>query len=373
MFPNGNLSNEVPKKLLDFQEFLVRKIRQDRINGVKLFQELKDRGYSGSYNTLNRFLNTLNRYTNRANHRFETDPGEQAQVDWGHFGKVEVEGIDYKLYCFVYMLSYSRMMYAEFTTKMDLQTFEQCHVNAFEAVGRSKNIVYDNLKTVVLRRENIGSPHPHIVYNPAFLDFSQYYGFQIIACPPYWPKSKGKVEAGVKYIRNNFMNTLTVGKKGDSIVELNNKLSKWLHELANSRVHRTTNEIPYERWLKERKSLNFIEDFPLYSFSTFVSRNTTLDGLVQYKSNFYSVPLKYSRRKVQVKEIKKNGLAYVEVYCGDQIIANHLMGTERGKWIEDKSHRPTAERKLTKFQLIKQVQSVQITNNSLDYYDRLIP
>lgn len=357
-------------------------------NIYKLFLEVKSFGYSGSYASVYRYLKFKVKELEIKNYkpsiRFETGPGQQAQVDWGSFGKIEIDDKIERLYCFVYVLGYSRAMYIEFTIKQNLQTLEECHINAFEELGIPEIIVYDNMKTVVLSREKLpdGKVKPHL--NPAFLDFAQFYGFKVHLCSPYWPRAKGKVESGVKYVRNNFMQGMKFGKSFKSLQELNFQALVWLKNVANLRNHGTTGEIPVERWQREKDFLHFPNDFPKYEISPTFSRSSTKDGLIRYKSNFYSIPVDFSRKKLFVKEINNNGLVLVGIYYQDKMIASHPISSEKGKWVINRDHflrEPSlvkdGQRKRYKKQQIglikKPVLSRQtVYTRGLNYYDQLL-
>lgn len=365
------------KKLSKFESHLSKRFRSGITNSMKLYREIKEQGYKGSYALVNRFLHQGNS-NYKPSIRFETEAGEQAQVDWGSFGKIEINGRIERLYCFVYVLEYSRMAYIEFTIKQNLHTLENCHIHAFEKIGIPKTIVYDNMKTVVIRREKLpdGRNIPH--FNPAFFDFSEHYGFHIFACPPYWPRAKGKVEASVKYVRNNFMKGMKYRKGFTSLNELNKKAQQWLNTTANTRIHRTTEERPVDRWLKEKKYLHFPINIPAYTSSPFMARNSTKDGLIQYKSNFYSVPIEYARRKLFVKEVNRNGIVGLKIYFQDMIVAEHLVSHERGEWVVDDSHfmresrvHDKGVRKVLSKKKIKK-SSPDIGIRPLSYYDQFV-
>lgn len=329
------------KKITRFRESLDKRIRNGVTNCRKLFTEITKQGYAGSYISVYRYLKSYQREQEasfRVSLRFETQPGEQAQVDWGSFGKIEVNGKKERLYAFVYVLGWSRMMHVEFTIKQTLPVLQQCHIYVFEKLGIPRTIVYDNMKTVVLRREKLFNRNEKLHYNPAFLDFAQYYGFKIYLCPPYWPRAKGKVESGVKYLRNNFMQGMRFGKDFLSLVELNQKVSIWLENVANKRLHKTTNEVPHERWNIEKNYLRFSHEFPPYQTSRFISLNSMQNGMLQYKYNFYSVPLEFARRKLLVEEIYENGIGYIKLYHEDKLITTHKLSSARGEWITKDEH-----------------------------------
>lgn len=331
-----------PSLIQPFEKYLRTSIKRGISNRTKLLLEIKERGYKGSYSTLNNYLGehfrSLNCKGYRRSAHLETGPGEQAQVDWGTFGKIEIGGKKERLYAFVYVLGYSRALYIEFTIKQNLKTLEMCHIRAFEKFGIPKTLVYDNMKTVVLRRERLpgGESIPH--YNPAFYDFSRYYGFEIFACPPYWPRAKGKVESGVKYVRNNFMQGMKFNRGFSSLQELNEKAKVWLDSVANVRDHKSTGRKPFEMWLEEKAYLRFPTELPSYPVSSFVVRHSTKDALINFKFNYYSVPMQYARKKLYVKEVNSGGIISIEIYCEDTLIAAHSLSSGRGKWIVDKNH-----------------------------------
>ncbi len=379
------------KDLDRFQNYLNKRIKQGVINGKKLHLELENQGYKGSYGTLNRYLN-LNLSDLRESHkrfspfkhlkrkslreykrsiRFETEMGEQAQVDWGSFGKIVVNDRVEKLYAFVFILGYSRVPYIEFVIKQNLQTLIQCHINAFKALGITKEIVYDNMKTVVIRRERVPQGMGTIHYNPAFLDFARYYGFMVTACPPYWPRAKGKVEATVKYVRNSFMQGRKFGRDFFTLEELNIQVKKWVKDEANKRIHGTVGERPTDRFEEEKVFLKSIKEVFPYQVSSFTERRCTKDGMVNYKYNLYSVPDEFSRKRVFIKEFNENGLTFIEIYFEDKLIAKHILRIGRGNWALDEKHyiKKIFNKKAKKF---KKKTNIVVDVRPLSYYDQLI-
>lgn len=342
-----------------FRKYLISRIRKGVTNGQKLFLEVKDQGFKGSYETLYRYLrNELDEHwikPHRKSHfyhqrsainlskykraiRFETGPGEQAQVDWGHFKGVILNGKKQKLYCFIFELGYSRATYIEFTTSTNLSVFESCHINAFKTLGIPNSIVYDNTKTAILFNKKTAAGKRAISLNLNFFDFARYYGFEIIASPPYWPRNKGKVESGVKYIRNHFMQGVKFTKSISSLEEFNKQANIWINQIANNRIHATTKEKPNDRWLKEKAYLRFPDGIPDYQVSPFLVRFSTKDQFIQYKQNFYSVPKEYAWRKLFIREVNIQGNKLVNIYFQNMLIAQHNLCTEKGKSIENPNH-----------------------------------
>lgn len=133
--------------------------------------------------------------------RYETAPGEQAQVDFGRYTYLTPQGEERRVWAFVMVLSWSRALYVEFVERADTATFLRCHVHAFEHFGGiPQRCLYDNTKLVVLRRDSEGRP----VWNERYLDFSSALGFEARLCQPYRARTKGKVERGVGYVEQNF-------------------------------------------------------------------------------------------------------------------------------------------------------------------------
>lgn len=170
-------------------------------------------------------------------------------MDWGFFEDhlVYEDGKWKKLYCFLMILGYSRMRYIEFVTDMSTNTLIRCHQNAFRYFGGySEEILYDNMKQVVIKRL---LKQEDSTLNRQFEDFAGFYGFKPILCRPYRGQTKGKVERTVQFVRDNFM----VGIKYNSLVDLNGQALAWCNKV-NGKVHATTNEIPFERLKKESLS-----------------------------------------------------------------------------------------------------------------------
>lgn len=281
-------------KLNPYLPYLEERIAEGVMNCNKLLAELRLQGYEGGKSLLKSFVQPY-RAARRAEAsvRFETEPGEQAQVDWGSFGFIEHHGRRRRLYAFVMTLGWSRTMYVEFTTSMDTATWQRCHVHAWHYFGGVPRVVlHDNLKTAVLER----GPEGIIHWNPSYLDLADYYGFSLRACQPYRAQTKGKVESGIRYLRGNFW----PGLRFVDLDDLNRQCRDWLDLTANLRVHGTTGEIPFERLPGEQ--LQPLADRPDYDTSLTGYRRASKDCFVSYGGNYYSVPFAYVRQLLQVRE-----------------------------------------------------------------------
>ena len=188
-------------KLDPYTEHIDRRLGDGLENCVVLLRELRDLGYDGSNTILSEYVRPRRRRRQpEATMRFETEPGEQAQVDWGSLSYIGTDGKQRRVWVFVMTLGWSRACYVELVRKADTAAFIQCHVNAFEYLGGvPRRCLYDNAKVVTLGRDEEKRP----IWNQRMLDFARRVGFEARLCRPYRAQTKGKVENGVKYVRRN--------------------------------------------------------------------------------------------------------------------------------------------------------------------------
>jgi excisionase family DNA binding protein len=186
--PAYKLSKKRKSKLEDFKAYIKQRIHNVkglRIPANVIYDEIKEMGYKGKTTILQDYVRELKKIIPPKIVRFETEPGEQMQVDWVTFKRG-------KLLAFVAVMGYSRMTYVEFTKNQKIETLLNCHKNAFEFFGGiPKNILYDNMKTVVIKR-NVYGEKRHQFQNQ-FRDFSKHYGFIPRLCKPYRPQTKDLV------------------------------------------------------------------------------------------------------------------------------------------------------------------------------------
>ena len=241
-------------KLAPFYDYLRQRIQAAHPHWLPasvLFREIKDLGYTGSIRLLSGYLQTQKPVKKpEPLVRFETQPGQQMQVDWIVFRR----GKD-SLSAFVATMGYSRASFVEFVTNERLETLLHCHEKAFEYVGGvPEEILYDNMKTVVIERDAYSAGQHR--FQPGFLDFAKHYGFIPKLCQPYRAKTKGKVERFNRYLRHSFYNPLVsrlkpLGLLLDSALA-NYEVKRWLRDIANQRFHATTGAIPNSRLDEER-------------------------------------------------------------------------------------------------------------------------
>lgn len=245
-------------KVAAYEDYLRQRIAAaapDWIPATVLWREITEMGFAGCERSVRSFVAGL-RPVEAAEPliRFETEPGVQMQVDWIEFRRKKGSS----LFAFVATLGYSRASYVEFASDMKLATLLSCHANCFAWFGGvPKQVLYDNMKTVVLERDAYG-PTQHR-FTPGFLDFARHYGFAPKLCRPYRAKTKGKVERMNGYLRRSFYVPLAARLKAMGleldVVTANTEVWRWLREVAEQRIHGTTRCVPALQLAKERPSL----------------------------------------------------------------------------------------------------------------------
>ena len=323
-------STEVPKprrrpkrgsKLDAYKEYIDGRLTEGLENCVVLLRELREMGYEGGYTTLKSYVHPRRRPVRpKATVRFETKPGEQAQVDWGVFSYFGEDGRKHRMWAFVMVLGWSRAIYVEFVRRADEATFIRCHLNAFDYFGGvPRRCLYDNAKVVVVGRDDDGRAQ----WNGRMLDFARRMGFELRLCRPYRAQTKGKVEGGVKYVRGNFWPSVRFGDDAD----LNRQALAWCGGIANDRVHGTTGRVPKAMLSIERSSLGALPERGTLSVYLREDRKVGRDGYVNLNGSRYGVPWTWAGSVVQVGV----SAGMVEIWSGDERLAVHPRAHRRGQ------------------------------------------
>jgi transposase len=291
-----------PTLLSPHEDYLRERLQAfPELTGRRLLREIRAHGYTGSYTVLKDFLRTIRpRSEAPFERRFETAPGKQAQVDFAYFKTTFTDApeVERVVWLFSMVLGHSRMMWARFVARQDLQTVLRCHIAAFEAFGGvPEQILYDRMKTAVIGDAGKAEqPAQGIAYNKRLLDLAAHYSFLPKACKPYRAKTKGKVERPFRYVREDFFLARTFRNLDD----LNTQFAQWLDQIANVRQHATTQRAVVEHFAEERPHLKAL---PAGPFNTVLAleRRITRDGMVSVAGNLYSVPDCTRRRPVEVQ------------------------------------------------------------------------
>jgi transposase len=314
--------NPAACKIDPYRSFLRERWEKGVHNACKLLEEVRSRGYDGGYSQLKLVvLPWREEGRERAFVGFETGPGEQSQMDWGHFGNWGGR----RLYGFALTLCYSRKRYIEFTQSQDIHHLLASMVHGFRYFGGvTESVLTDRMKTVLLN-ETAGELH----FNKKFLEFAAYYGFVPRVCRPYRPETKGKIESTVRFVKQNFW----PGIAFDSLPDLNQQARAWM-EKVNRQQHATTREAPYLRLPQER--LLLIDEQPDYDTSYREDRRVAKDCLLSYRGNRYSAPFRFAGKSLLVREPVASGR--IEIYSDVQIVAAHRLPEGRGAMVIDAAH-----------------------------------
>lgn len=317
-----------PTKLDGYKSYLQNRIKEyPELSAAKLLLEIRRMGYTGGLSRLKEHLSTLRPKSKETYLRIETLPGEQAQVDWANCGTIQIGTAIRKLSAFVMVLSFSRMLYLEFTLSQRMEDFLAAHLRAFHFFkGIPKKILYDNLKTVVLAR--VGRD---ISFNPKFMDFAGYHLFEPIACRPGKGNEKGKVENGIKYIRTSCLEGYAI----TSWPDLQNHGRGWRDEVANVRIHGTTRARPVDRWAQEQPLLQALPPKD-YDTSILEPVKATNQAFVLFDANAYSVPWEFANLKSLTLKADPHE---VRIFKSLDLVAAHSRSYEKHLYFEKPEHR----------------------------------
>lgn len=283
------------RALESYEGFLRGRAPEVGFNAAVLWRELRALGCDVTEGTVRRYIREWRpRGETQAVQRYETAPGEQAQVDWGSTW-VWISDDRVRVHVFTMVLGYSRRIFAYAYLHERLGNLLDGHERAFAHFGgRTRKILFDNPRTIVHQKNAVTG---EIRWNETFRDRMEFYGVDVRLCQYYRAQTKGKVESGVKYVKRNAL----AGRCFRSLEELNEWLAEW-SDLVDGRVHGTTHEIPRERFEREEaKALVAVDGRPAPPRERVVTRVVPRDTLVAVETNRYPVPLDWVGRLVQVR------------------------------------------------------------------------
>ena len=298
-----------------------------------LYQELcAQRGFEGGYGTVRDAVRPLRKESAAAlltQCRFETEPGEQAQADWGE-ARVPLGTEIVKVHIFVMTLGYSRRAWAEGYEHERMESLLSAHEHAFEHFGGvTGEILYDRMRTVI-QGEREGKKR----WNPTFAAFAQHWGFEPRVCRPYRAQTKGKVESGVKYVKRNFL----PGRVFRDLEDFNEQLSDWQTSIADQREHGTTHEPPIERFAREVNALTPLAGRAGFLAATPRNRVVASDWLVSIDTNRYSVPWRLIGATVEVFRVG----GHWQICHRGAVVAEHAVREGRYQLSVKPEHGPGA-------------------------------
>lgn len=287
-----------------------------------IYDRLVSMGFTGSYEIVKRKVRSIKEQQQRiAYMRFETEPGYQAQVDFGEFQVEQPDGGIIKLYLFAMILGYSRKPYAEFIPRCDLPAFLDSHVHAFNHMGGvPREILYDRMKNVFIRKLA-----GKTIWNSSLVSLALHYGFSPLVAPPYAPWVKGKVERPFNFIREGFWR----GYSFRDISTANKDLKAWLAAKDN-RIHGTTKERITLRFQRERVHLLSLPPTP-FDTSLRLYRKVNKDCTIMVQGNSYVVPHTLVGTQVIVR-LKGSTL---RVFHDNTCVVQYTVPMGKGRLVQD--------------------------------------
>ena len=298
-----------------------------KLTATRLYAMAQQRGYPGGPSQFRSHIAQLRpRKPSEAYLRLRTLPGEQAQLDWGHFGYVQIGRARRPLMAFVMVLSWSRRIFLRFYLNQRMESFLRGHVAAFDAWGALPRVIlYDNLKSAVLERRDEA-----IRFHPTLLALSAHYRFEPRPVAVARGNEKGRVERAIRYIRDNFF----AGRQWSDIDGLNAQADAWC---AGTAANRPCPEDPRmtvsEAFAQEQPQLLALPDNP-FETDERVEVSVGKTPYIRFDLNDYSVPHTHVQRSVTVIA----SLTRVRVLDGGEVIAEHPRVYGKAEQIENPLH-----------------------------------
>ena len=286
-----------------------------------IFDQLRKLGYTGGYTIVKDLVCARKQESSRIAYlRFETEPGRQAQVDFGEFAVVDRDGGERRLYLFSMVLGYSRMPYGEFLTRCDLMSFLDAHQRAFAAFGGvPAEILYDRMRNVFIRKLAGKSQ-----FTQGLMTLADHYGFVPKVAPAYAPWVKGKVERPMDFIREGFWRGYAFTDRETASLDLRAFLEEKAH-----RIHGTTGERVSDRFAAEKA---FLRPLPAHEcdVSARLYRKVQKDCTISVEGCLYQVPHPLVGKRVIVR-LKEGRL---RIFDGDTLMAAHPQSPIKGRLVQ---------------------------------------
>jgi len=329
---------QVPKieksKKLDKHKEQIKEWLGMGLTGV-LIQEklLKEKSLKISYASVSRYLSQFK--TPEVYVPLIAKPGEEGQVDFGYLGRFIKDGKAVKVWCFSMVLSHSRYSYNCLVTNQNVDSFIRCHIKSFEYFGAVPlTVKIDNLKAGVIT-PNFYEPTIQVQY----AEFLKHYNCAPITARVRRGQDKGKVEAGVKYVKMNFLKRI----EHQNFHKLEKEILAWTTNICNKRLHGTTKKIPVDVFNTSEKKEMYSLPNKRYELFKIEHRKVNSYAHISYKNNHYSVPYTYIGQKL----IIKSNDAILKIYDDAREIALHQINKNDGEFITVDEHAPPEKQKKT--------------------------
>lgn len=324
--PHGALGSARGSKLDDYKPQIAMLLNQGIYNAEVILQHIRDSGYTGGRTILKDYIQPLRPpaiRTGPAVRRYETKPGQQAQMDWGILKYRDRSGRICKVACFVMILGHSRTRYIEFSRRCDVASLLRCMMNAFVYYqGVPEVVLTDRMKTVLISMDH-GKP----LWQTAFERFATEMGFVPKVCRVRRPQTKGKVERLIHYVRDNFM----AGCRFVDFGDLQNQAASWC-DRVNQNVHGTTGERPVD--LLRAENLNPLPPASVCLPYQWEIRKVARDCFVSFNGTRYGVNWRYCGQDVRIRQ---QGSLIIIAGLDGEILQTHPVCHQSRKHIWAKS------------------------------------
>lgn len=330
----GGLLRETPVKdlIVPYQDWIKSLLEHPDMTAKQVWRLFREEtSLPVSYWTMKRYLRTQFQFgAPPVTVRLEVAPGSQAQVDLGYAGMM-VDPFTGKLrraWAFIMSLSYSRHRFVRFTFRLDVQSWIDCHILAFEFFGGvPSSIVLDNLKTGVVKAD-IYEP----TLNRAYAELERYYGFVADPAKVGKPKHKGKVERGISVVRKH----LLAGRTFRDIEEANQRALQWSREEIGMEVHGTTKRRPWEVFIQEEGP--HLKPLPPERFECPLWKKCKVhpDHHIVFDKSYYSLSTRWIGKEVWVRGTRH----LIQVFLDGQLIKTHIRAGQPGTWMTDPTDYP---------------------------------
>jgi transposase len=315
---------------VDAFEPVIRQVLVDwpRIRAPRMTEILREHGYEGSVDVVKRRLRELRPRTERPAQRTGYRPGQVLQLDWLELPtRPRIGGRERRVYALLGTLPYSGAQSAHFSFDMTAESFLEGHVRLFDWLGGVvRECVYDNLRSVVARRER-----DEIRWNDRFLHLRGHYAFHSTACTPRTPREKGSVEGGVRHLKSGFWPARRIG----SLEDLDEQYRDWRDLVCNRRLHSTGRFLVNERLAEERRALRRLPP-TRFDYAYARTSRVPLDGYLRYRQSFYRAPERLVHQRV---ELKADRDAVWICHRGSEV-ARYVRSYEPGAWLPAPRMRP---------------------------------
>jgi transposase len=319
----------VRKSQLDpYVPFLRATLEQyPKLRATRLHEMITARGYRGSVTQTRALVRRLRpRPVAEAYLRLHTLAGEQAQVDWGHFGQIQVGQARRSLSAFVMVLGWSRALHVLFTLDQTMESFLRGHVEAFTYFqGVARTLLYDNLKSAVLARQG-----NTIEFHPRLLELAGHYHYLPRPCAVARGNEKGRVERQIRFLRDRFF----AARRFRHVDDLNAQFLRWREDWAHARpCPGDPSKTVAEALAEERPRLLPLPEHP-FECSRVLARTSGKTPYLRFDRNDYSIPPDRLRKPLTLVATPEE----VRILDGAHEVARHRRAYDKGQCIEDPQH-----------------------------------